>query len=135
MKKYILCFVSAGLALLLFACGSAVTFVFVNQSANAIFVDDEAKSYVCPANQMVSFIPRRTNYDVVIRVGREAFNYNLAPMPESFLDRRNNKRVLFAFSEDRKLYLLKPTDDPLHEPIQQQPQGYPLIPIPQRTHP
>ena len=110
------------------ACGKAVTVVLVNDSASVIVIDDEDRSFTCRPRELVSYVPRRRQHDFLIRAGQSVFAYDLQPMPESFLDRKGKKRVVFVFREDHKIYLLKPTDRPLEEAIGRQPPGYPLSP-------
>jgi len=77
---------------------------------------------------MISFIPElRDGNDISIQSGNEMFFYRLTNTPASYLDIKHNNQLLFVFSKDNKLYLLKPTDKPLDEEIGLQPSGYPLV--------
>ena len=119
----------AVLALAAISCSKAITVLLINRSDRAITVDDHGKQISFESGEMVSYIPElQDDHDISIRSGAERYFYRLANTPTSFLDIQHNKRMLFVFAKDHKLYLLKPTDKPLNAEIEVQPSGYPLIP-------
>ncbi len=110
-------------------CGKAVTVIIVNRSSHAILIDDQKRVLSCEPHAMVALVPCRTSHDLAIRAGGKTFLYDFEPMPPVFLDqRKGRKRVVLVFAEDRKLYLLHPTDRPLDEVAGNQPPAYPLCP-------
>jgi hypothetical protein len=111
------------------SCSKAITVLLINRSDTTIIIDQHGKQMACRAEQMVSFIPEEQDgHEITVRLGAESLFYHFKPTPVSFLDIAHDKRMLFVFSDDHKLYLLKPTDKPMNEEIEPQPEGYPLIP-------
>ncbi|HTA95942.1 MAG TPA: hypothetical protein VK769_07440 [Verrucomicrobiae bacterium] len=117
------------MALLAISCSKVITVCIINHSDTAISIDNHGKQLRCEPGQIISFIPElQDDHDIAVRLGSESLFYKLTNTPSSFLDIKHDKRLLFVFGKDRKLYLLKPTDKPLDEDIGFQPAGYPLIP-------
>jgi hypothetical protein len=117
------------LVLLVISCSKAITVCIVNHSSSDINIDDHGKWVRCASGQMVSFFPEReSDHDIAIQSGSETFLYCLTNAPVGFLDIGQKNRLVFDFEQDRKLYILKPTKDPLKENMETQPTGYPLVP-------
>jgi hypothetical protein len=129
MTKYRVICILLFLALATISCSKAITICIINRSEIAINVIDHQKVLLCEPGQMVSFIPEgESGHDIAIQTKDETFFYSLTNVPMSFLDIVHDKRMLFAYKQDHKLYLLIPTDKPLDEDVSSQPANYPLIP-------
>jgi len=110
------------------SCDKGITLLIINRSDTGIDIRDHSKLIHCDPEQMVSFIPVRLDHDIAISANNGVLFYDLTNTPISYLDLERNKRLIFVFAKDQKLYLMKPSDKPLEETVEHQPAGYPLDP-------
>jgi hypothetical protein len=125
MRKNIVSVLFIAFAIL--ACSKSITLGIINRSGVPVSINQPTK-LDCGPNEIAFFTPERKKHDIEISTQAGSFSYDLLGMPPSYLDIQNKKRLLFVFGEDHKLYLLKPTNNPLAEKIGDQPPGYPLVP-------
>lgn len=124
------------LLLLLVSCTKGKRIAIVNQSKSPLKVKSIGRSYDCNVGQLVYFKPDLTSgystYYITIERAKVRLVYyvssfdGLSSFEGTYVDGKH-RRVVFAFRDDDKLYLIKPTDDPIHEHIGSQPPGYPLV--------
>jgi hypothetical protein len=113
------------------SCSKALTICMINRSNETLNITDHGKDLICEPGKMVSFIPeRKDGNDIVIQAEGTTFSYVLANTPTSYLDIAPGARpcLWLVFKQDNKLYLLKPSKEPLNENVGVQPPDYPLAP-------
>ena len=134
--KIALVFAFSVLFLLIVSCTKGNRVAIVNHSSSPLKVKsigEFGKFSDCNVEQMLYFKPdwMHDNTNVLVTIERAnvrlEYHFNVISFDRSYADLRK-RRIVFAFGDDNKVYLVKPSDDPIHEPIGSQPTGYPLAP-------